>query len=217
MTVGELPLDDPRWVPAAEMHRRRWEQVGDPQLAARDLTEAHRATDKWKRIRSMRRPIHSGVDPDRERLSPLFWTEYEYYWWAPKRALQVRSRGGLRDAIGPDGFIGRAFNYVYFGWGPDFDELWWSGAVSTEAASPIIEEKETEQAERLQRQIARAITNRRYPNGVPRTVQVTTVEIEIRNDWDDECRDKWQIDPKTVRPPVYNTVKDILGRGRKPD
>jgi hypothetical protein len=218
VTVAELPLNDPRWMPAAEMHRRRWEQVGDPQLAARDLTKAHRSTDKSKRIRSMRRPIYSGVDPDCERLSSSFWIEYEYYWWAPKQALQVRSRDGRRDAIGPDGFIGRASNFAYFGWDPDFDELWWSGAVSTGAAVPIIiEEKKIEQPVSLQRQIAQAIIDRHYPNGVSRTVQTATVwKVVIKTDWRDECHRR-KIDPTTVHAPSPNTVKSILGRGKKPD
>jgi hypothetical protein len=241
----ELPLDDPRWVPSTELHRQRWEHVGDPQLAARDLTEAHRS----KRICSMRRPIYSGVDPDREQLSSSFWIEYEYWWWAPKKTLQVRARAPRRNSPGPDGFINPAFNYVYFGWGPDFDEVWWSGVTGAETISPAVvaEKKETEQTKRLQlpNKLAAALKppaeaddasdkdNKGKIKRLTRQQRIAKaiVDQDFPNGVPDEVptkdvegriSDKWQakcdellIDWKTVRAPKWHAVNRLLGRGRK--
>ena len=224
-----LPLDDPRWMSSTEMHRQRSEHVGDPQLAARDLTEAHRS----KRIRSMRRPIcRDADDPDHERLSPSFWTEYEYWWWAPTKALTVRPRGG--GSPGPDGFISRAYFYVYFGWGPDFDEVWWSGVTISTAV--VADEKETEQTKRLrlpsefaaalndaapdkankgkvqeprrQRQIAQAIIDRCFPHNMPGTA---TVLRKIVDEWKPELLAR-KMAPTSIDSPTWHTVNRMLGR-----
>jgi hypothetical protein len=110
---GKLPLDDRHWITLDEAHKRLCERTGDPRLAARDLTEAMKAG----RVASMRRPlIRCDNAPDRELLTPLHWVQHEA-WWMPresKEPILAVSRQDRRHPVGPDGFIGPSFRYVYY-------------------------------------------------------------------------------------------------------
>src|SRR5215471_7700610 len=61
--TGELSLDSPNWMPAAEAHRLLTGLLGNGYLAAKDLTAA--VADK--RLPCMRRPIASRIAPDQDR------------------------------------------------------------------------------------------------------------------------------------------------------
>jgi len=66
--TGELPLDSPNWMPAAEAHRLLTGLRGNGYLAAKDLTAA--VADK--RLSCMRRAIASRIAPDQDReIVPL--------------------------------------------------------------------------------------------------------------------------------------------------
>jgi hypothetical protein len=124
---GKLPLDDPRWLPVIEAHKRQCELTGEPQLAARELTEA--MARERNGLRSMRRSIYD-ADPDRELLTPSHWTKYQLWWrleaktaGATGQDLIVRSRD-RSDPKGPDGDIGPSYSYAYYIWRPDLERLW---------------------------------------------------------------------------------------------
>jgi hypothetical protein len=69
--VEQLPPDSPNWMPAAEAHRLLTGLLGNPYLAAKDLTAA--VADK--RLPCMRRLTASEVAPDQDwKIVPLsFW------------------------------------------------------------------------------------------------------------------------------------------------
>jgi hypothetical protein len=106
------------------------------------------------------------------------------------------------------------------GFNPSHPYVWEMDAEGIEALlpppAPSQEETERTKRLRLQRQLAMAIVQRLYPNGVPDTEQTAIVRQKIQTEWAAECRAQ-KIDPASVNPPSYNTVKDILGRGKKPD
>jgi hypothetical protein len=121
----QLPLESPNWIVLVDGHRRRWEQVGDPELAARDLTEIMaREVDG---IRSMRRPKYRDKsEPDGELLSSSYWVEHEACWMRreSKEPIFAVCRRDRRHAVGPDGFLGPSFHYVYYCWKPDIEKIW---------------------------------------------------------------------------------------------
>ena len=55
--TGELPLDSPNWMPAAEAHRMLTGLLGEPALAAKDLTAAVADKRSDKRLPCMRRAM----------------------------------------------------------------------------------------------------------------------------------------------------------------
>src|SRR5262245_60987510 len=122
-SAPDLPLDDPRWMPVDAAHKRMCEPTGEPQLAARDLTEA--LARERDGLRSMRRSIH-GADPERELLPPLYWVVHDVRWMRREVGEPILAvcRRDRRHAVGPDGFIGPSFSYVYYGWLPDLERLW---------------------------------------------------------------------------------------------
>jgi hypothetical protein len=115
----ELPIDDPRWMPVVEAHKRQCELTGEPQLAARELTEA--MARERDGTRSMRRSIY-GADPDRELLPPSHWTKCQLWWRSEAKTLIVRSRD-RSDPKGPDGDIGQSHSYAYYVWRPDLEKI----------------------------------------------------------------------------------------------
>jgi hypothetical protein len=125
-----LPLDDPRWLPLVEVYRTTvLPRMGDPFLAARDLTSAMAKSDG---LRSMRRPtFRDATVPDRELLRPSFWTEYV-----------LRPSSTVPDSLSYDtALVCRAAGpvnpvpYAFFVWRPDFDKLY-PAAGATPAPSP---------------------------------------------------------------------------------
>ena len=86
-----LSLDSPNWMPAAEAHRMLTGLLGDPDLAAKDLTAA--VADK--RLPCMRRAIASHIAPDQDReIVPLsFWDEYEFGFDPVSEKLQIGAKG----------------------------------------------------------------------------------------------------------------------------
>jgi hypothetical protein len=74
--VEQLRLDSTNWMPVPEAHRRLTGLVGDPDLAAKDLTAA--VADQ--RLPCMQRAIASHIAPDQDRkIVPLsFWDKYEF-------------------------------------------------------------------------------------------------------------------------------------------
>src|SRR5262249_1245374 len=73
-----LSLDS--WMPAAEAHRMLTGLLGDPDLAAKDLTAAVADKRSDKRLPCMQRatPRHIAPDQDREIVPLSFWKEYEF-------------------------------------------------------------------------------------------------------------------------------------------
>jgi hypothetical protein len=202
----ELPLDSPNWITLADAHRWRLQQVGNRLLADRDLTDAMASGQ----IASMRRRGVPGKGPDRELLSKSHWFRYRVDTWSDGAFVTPRLRLGA--------LVQFVRGYVFYAWKPDVERAWPLREATIESASPVIEKKEAEKAKRLsrQREIAQSIIDRRYSDGVPETTHTSTVEKEIKADWDAMCRELLT-DPDSVRPPSYNTVKDMLGRSEKAD
>ena len=111
--TGELPLDSPNWMPAAEAHRMLAGSLGDPDLAAKDLTAA--VADK--RLPCMRRAIASHIAPDQDReIVPLsFWDEYEFGFDPVSEKLQIGAKGLAVEF---------RFRVAFFVWRPALAKLW---------------------------------------------------------------------------------------------
>jgi hypothetical protein len=108
-----LPLDSPNWMPAAEAHRMLIGLLGDPDLAAKDLTAA--VADK--RLRCMQRAIasHIAQDQDREIVPLSFWNEYEFGFDPVSEKLQIRAKGLAVEF---------RFRVAFFVWKPKFEKIW---------------------------------------------------------------------------------------------
>jgi hypothetical protein len=105
---GDLPLEDPRWIPLIIEHKRLAERLTSSGLAAGDLTKA--MADGV--IRSMGRKAGG-----RELLSSKFWAkDYELY-WSRIHGLELhpRRRGNVYVPVR---------GWVFFIWEPDRDKLW---------------------------------------------------------------------------------------------
>ena len=108
-----LSLDSPNWMPAAEAHRMLTGLLGDPDLAAKDLTAA--VADK--RLPCMRRAIASHIAPDQDReIVPLsFWDEYEFGFDPVSEKLQIGAKGLAVEF---------RFRVAFFVWKPKFEKIW---------------------------------------------------------------------------------------------
>jgi hypothetical protein len=107
-----LPVDDPRWVPLAAAHKRRWDITGDMTLAASDLTAAAR-----KGVRTMRR----GTDPQScELLSVEFWNDH-----VVRVYVNILNPSALRRVcITTVGAEDADPDLYYFFWLDDLEKLW---------------------------------------------------------------------------------------------
>ena len=90
-----LSLDSPNWMPAAEAHRMLTGLLGDPDLAAKDLTAAVADKRSDKRLPCMQRVIASHIAPDQDRkIVPLsFWDEYAFGFDPASEKLQILAKG----------------------------------------------------------------------------------------------------------------------------
>jgi len=115
--TGELPLDSPNWMPAAEAHRMLAGSLGDPDLAAKDLTAAVADKRSDKRLPCMRRAIASHIAPDQDReIVPLsFWDEYEFGFDPVSEKLQIGAKGLAVEF---------RFRVAFFVWKPKFEKIW---------------------------------------------------------------------------------------------
>ena len=117
-----LPLDSPNWIPTPEAHRLLAQSLGNPHLAAKDLTVPVAKGDVPCMCRDISNTVPSGQD---RKLMPLtFFEKYEFQ-FAPvinsnpaTRALQVVERG---DYLPPPYWSGR---YFFFLWKPALQRIW---------------------------------------------------------------------------------------------
>src|SRR5262249_34638403 len=125
--TGELPLDSPKWMPAAKAHRMLTGLLGDPDLAAKDLAAA--VSDK--RLPCMQRAIASHIAPDQDReIVPLsFWDKYEFG-FDPVNGLKVCRKN--RFPAYPVEF---PIPVAFFVWKPKFEKIWPALAASAPARS----------------------------------------------------------------------------------
>jgi hypothetical protein len=148
-----LPLDDDlRWQPFEAMHRQLMERIGDPHLAAFDLTEA--LTSK---VRSSRRRRETGY---KRELTPFaWWVDYELRWWA-KETLSPKHRAlsGFNVCPREPGKKGAPYLLTlgvasFFLWGPDYDARWPPQNPETEvgAKSPLAPQEPAPKAVNVKR------------------------------------------------------------------
>src|SRR5262245_45097797 len=109
----ELRLYSQNWMPAAKAHRMLTRLLGDPDLAAKDLTAA--VADK--RLPCMQRVIASHIAPDQDRkIVPLsFWDEYAFGFDPVSGKLQIGPKG-----LAVEFRSGAAF----FVCKPKFEKIW---------------------------------------------------------------------------------------------
>jgi hypothetical protein len=138
-----LPLDSPNWMPAAEAHRLLTGLLGNPCLAAKDLTAAVAAKRSDKRLPCMRRLIASEVAPDQDRkIVPLSFcfdpVNEKLRVWDPEDDAPVYL--GMTDAgpvyLGPAPPVyGDRTDAAFFVWRPKFEKIWPAPAASAPARS----------------------------------------------------------------------------------
>jgi hypothetical protein len=121
-----LPLDSPNWMPAAEAHRMLTGLLGDPDLAAKDLTAAVADKRSDKRLPCMQRAIASHIAPDQDREIVLlsFWDKYEFGFDPVSEKLQIWAKGLVAVEF--------RFRVAFFVWKPKFEK--WP-ALAASAAS----------------------------------------------------------------------------------
>jgi hypothetical protein len=107
--VVVLPLDDLRWQPVAEIHKRLTQHTGSANLAALDLTEKLRG----KSVRCMRRNVLTG---EREEVPSTFWADYKL---DDLDGLRVLPRALRRDRVVPP-----IHGWVFYVWQPDCAKAW---------------------------------------------------------------------------------------------
>ena len=107
----ELRLYSQNWMPAAKAHRMLTRLLGDPDLAAKDLTAA--VADK--RLPCMQRVIASHIAPDQDRkIVPLsFWDEYAFGFDPVSQKLQIWPKGLAVEF---------RFRVAFFVWKPEFEK-----------------------------------------------------------------------------------------------
>src|SRR5262249_11714325 len=122
-TMSLLPLDSPNWMPAAEAHRMLTGLLGDPDLAAKDLTAAVADKRSDKRLPCMPRAIASHIAPDQDReIVPLsFWDKYAFAFDPVSEKLHILTKG-----FNPQ-FCCRV---AFFVWKPEFERIWPALAAS---------------------------------------------------------------------------------------
>ena len=106
--AGDLPLEDPRWIPLMPEHKRLTERLTSGYLAAGDFTKAMAEGA----IRCMERTVS-----ERKPISPTFWGDHELD-WSPTFGLGIRPRMRKSGAYVP---VRRG---VLFVWKPDIDKFW---------------------------------------------------------------------------------------------
>jgi hypothetical protein len=128
-----LPLDDPRWLPAEDIHKLLSQRSGDGRLAASDLNEAlmseavhcmrrRRMRARKSRPAAVSKDEAAGLDPDSttseigdgEPVSFAFWATHEF-----KFTMQNRLglwRKGEKCAQLPE--------FAYYLWSPDVARRW---------------------------------------------------------------------------------------------
>ena len=112
-----LSLDSPNWMPAAEAHRMLTGLLGDPDLAAKDLTAAVADKRSDKRLPCMQRVIASHIAPDQDRkIVPLsFWDEYAFGFDPVSEKLQILAKGLAVEF---------RLRVVFFVCKPKFEKIW---------------------------------------------------------------------------------------------
>jgi hypothetical protein len=103
-------------MPAAEAHRMLTGSVGDPDLAAKDLTAAVADKRSDKGLPCMQRAIARHIAPDQDReIVPLsFWDEYEFGFDPVSEKLQIWAKGLAVDF---------RFRVAFFVWKPKFEKI----------------------------------------------------------------------------------------------
>jgi hypothetical protein len=129
--TGELPLDSADWLPVAEPHRLLTGLLGNPYLAAKDLTAAVAAKRSDKRLPCMQRAIasHIASDQDREIVPLSFWDKYEFG-FDSVNGLKVCRKN--RFPAYPVEF---PIPVAFFVWKPKFEKIWPKLAASAPARS----------------------------------------------------------------------------------
>ena len=208
-----LPLDDPRWLPLANVHGALCPSTGHPELAARDLTGGMAKPDG---VRSMRRRfarLPDKVDPDdypeRERLRWAFWNEHELYWSGSERRLMIvpRPRGG--QIVTADAARG----YAFFAWRPDLERLWPTMfPPSHEPApppAPVLAPDEAPQPLRRGPQIARVYSalRKEFPpfGKTPKSLSIKQCAKKLSHHWEAENKEFDLTDPS----------EDVVAAGMK--
>jgi hypothetical protein len=138
-----LRLDSPNWIPAPEAHRLLTGLLGNPCLAAKDLTDAVAAKRSDKRLPCMRRLIASEVAPHQDRkIVPLSFrfdpVSEKLRVWDPEDDAPVYL--GTTDAgpvyLGPAPPVyGDRADVAFFVWRPKFEKIWPGVAASAPARS----------------------------------------------------------------------------------
>jgi hypothetical protein len=126
----QLPLDDPRWVPLANVHRLFQERLGSPHLAATDLTEALRSPRLRSMVRYMpRERIHRPELPKRKLWSADDWDQHEIQYWSDGLLVAVKqpSRGVGVQVL-------RVYGY-FFVWEPDVKEFFGDKTTTSKPGS----------------------------------------------------------------------------------
>jgi hypothetical protein len=155
--AAELPLDDPRWVPFLAVHERFCQRLGNPDLAATDLTEALRSPRLRSMVRYMPRARrHQPELPERELWSVDDWDRHEIQYWSDGLLVAVKqpSRGFAVQVL-------RVYGY-FFVWGPDVEEFFGGKPTAPKPGS------------------AAAWIDELYPNGLWRLKKAKDVANEIR-------------------------------------
>jgi hypothetical protein len=126
-SAGDLPLEDPRWIPLIAEHKRLAARLASNHLAAEDLAKA--MADGV--VRSMRRwgDEHELAPPDfppsRERklVPPDYWVRQELV-YTKTFGLTVRLRmpRGSANTSARRGWV--VVGWVFFVWKPDIDRFW---------------------------------------------------------------------------------------------
>jgi hypothetical protein len=130
--VEQLPLDD--WMPAGKAHRMLTGLLGDPDLAAKDLTAAVADKRSDKRLPCMQRAIASHIPPDQDwEIVPLsFWVQYAFGFDPVSEKLQILAKGlAVEFAAG----------VVFFVCKPKFEKIWPKLAASVARTDDKLERR----------------------------------------------------------------------------
>jgi hypothetical protein len=114
-------------MPAAKAHRMLTDLLGDPDLAAKDLTAAVADKRSDKRLPCMQRAIARHIAPDQDwEIVPLsFWEEYDFGFDPVSEKLQIWPKGLAVEF---------RFRVAFFVWKPALAKIW--PAAFAHAAAP---------------------------------------------------------------------------------
>jgi len=115
----QCPLDSPNWISIKDAFSRVYQRTGNLQLAAKDLRELLAAG----RVRSMRRSLGQGQEPERESLSTKFWHENVPYALSDdlRHSLFVVPVEKFGSSLKPHQY---PVSHAYYVWQPDLDKLY---------------------------------------------------------------------------------------------